>query len=67
MKSMSKSKRITRRRSECVQRRLELLVKYSFTSKYPATVALDVLQSKNAVAQVILLSYHSLTLVKVTT
>ncbi len=29
-------------------------------------VALDVLQSKNAVAQVILLSYHSLPLVKVT-
>ncbi len=29
-------------------------------------VALDVLQSKNAAAQVILLSYHSLPLVKVT-
>ncbi len=38
-----------------------------YTSKYPGhTVALDVLQSKNAVAQVILLSYHSLPLVKVT-
>ncbi len=32
----------------------------------PATVVLDVLQSKNAVAQVILLSYYSLLLIKVT-
>ena len=35
------------------------------TSKYRHIVALDVLQSKNAVTQVILFSYHSLPLVKV--